>query len=123
MCRLDSEPRMLAVCLLDLHPSRSETSGMFGEEESNRPAPRLFNTVTGMISVVVAGCILSWLVLRQPAFRQALLTLVPHRQPAAERQLLAPRSILIAGITLALIALSCALVGRLRTLLLAEIPR
>jgi hypothetical protein len=45
-------------------------------------------------------CLGAWVILRNPEFRAWITGLVPHRYPiafAAERQLLAPRSIAIAG--------------------------
>ena len=76
------------------------------ERELNRleavPRPLLcaFTALVTALALAVA----SYLVLRQPQLRQWLLDLVPHRYStpmSVQRQLLAPRSILLAGLVVA----------------------
>lgn len=92
------------------------------DKHNNSSASQLPRTAVGMCAVVIAGCVLSWLVLRQPALRQGLLTLVPHREVAIERQLLAPRSIFLAGMVLLMMTAVGLLIPRIKVALLTIIP-
>jgi hypothetical protein len=89
---------------------------------TNHPRPAGSFAVAGL--AVVALCVGGWLVLRQPAWRADLCDLVPHRYPiqfALDRQVLAPRSIALAGAGLLGILGGCMAVPAGRRMLLAPI--
>lgn len=76
---------------------------------------------------LLAACLAAaaWLVLRQPAWRAAILSVAPYREStrqAIERQLLAPRSALIAGAFCALLGLALAAWRRTRAGMLRPLP-
>jgi hypothetical protein len=78
------------------------------------------------MALMIAFALAGWFLLRQPAIRSTLVGLVPHRMPlemAVVRQLLAPRSVAIAG--LMLLALTCIglVIPPLRESLLQPVPR
>lgn len=59
-----------------------------------------------LLAACLAGA--AWLVLRQPAWREAILSVAPYREAtrqALERRLLAPRSVFIAGAVCGTLAL------------------
>lgn len=79
---------------------------------------------TALALAVLAG-VVGWLILRNPQWRQWLVDLVPHRYPVdmtVQRQLLAPRSILLAGLLPALVFGVMLVVPRLRGILLRPLP-
>ena len=79
---------------------------------------------TALFAAVMAG-VVGWLLLRQPQLRQWLVDLVPHRYPVdmtVQRQLLAPRSILLAGLLSAATFAAMLAVPRLRAGLFRPMP-
>lgn len=78
-----------------------------------------------LLGLVIAGCLAGYLLLRAPVVRESLADLVRHRPRigmSMERRLLAPRSVLLAGIAGIGVLGLCFLSRAFRTQLTARVP-
>ena len=92
--------------VLDWQDGGAQGCGVSMEREMSRreAALRPFSSAFSALLAALALAVVSYLALRHPALRQWLLDLVPHRYStpmSIQRQMLAPRSILIAGVLVA----------------------
>jgi hypothetical protein len=83
-------------------------------------------SIASLYCIVLGAAIASYLVLRQPAWREVIVSVVPHRftiELARVRQALVPRSIVLSGVGCGLLLVGLALSASLRAEMLTPLAR